>query len=360
MKKLFTLICGICLLAGLTSCCETTSVDVLKANQWSKERAQKWFDEQGWIVGCNFVPSNAVNQLEMWQKETYSPELIDKELSWAEELGFNTMRVYLHSMVWEADAEGFKTRLDDYLSIASKHGIKTVLVFFDDCWNPEATIGQQPAPKTGVHNSGWVHDPIVSRRANQEENFALLERYMKDILTTFKDDERVLMWDLYNEPGNTNQLTKSLPLLKKCFQWAREVNPSQPLTAGMWRLDFYELNKFSFENSDIITYHCYHNKDIHQEWIHFMRLYERPLICTEWMGRRFNSTFDTVMPMLKEQKIGALSWGFVAGKTNTIFAWDDPRPDGEEPELWFHDILRQDGTPYRASEIESIKNLTKK
>lgn len=347
-----------CFAALLSLACGPAAGDAPAAGRWSAARANEWHARQGWIAGCNFIPSDAVNQLEMWQKETFSPGTIDRELGWARALGFNTVRVYLHSLVWEADREGFKSRLDSYLSIASGHGIKSILVFFDDCWNPEAKTGRQPAPRPGVHNSGWVHDPIASRRADPAANFKLLEAYVKDVVGTFRDDARILMWDLYNEPGNTGQGIKSLPLLKNVFRWARAAGPSQPLTAGMWRLDFHELNKFSFENSDVITYHCYLNRQTHQDWIHFLKLYGRPLVCTEWMCRKFGSTFGQVMPMLKEQGVGAVSWGLVAGKTNTIFAWDDPRPDGREPAQWFHDILRRDGSPYRPAEIEAIKKLT--
>lgn len=359
MKKvilhLFVLITPIFVMYG---CVDSASSDICTINQWTKAEADTWYSKQGWLVGCNYSPSNAINQLEMWQQDTFSPELIDKELGWAKELGFNTMRTYLHSLVWRQDPDGFKKRIDEYLKISTKHGIKTTLVFFDDCWVPEAKIGKQPEPKVGVHNSGWVHDPIVSERVDTVAMYAMMESYVKDVMTTFKDDDRILMWDLYNEPGNTNQLTKSLPLVKKVFQWGREVDPSQPLTVGIWKLDFHEINRVSLESSDIITYHCYLNKSTHQDWIHFLKLYDRPMVCTEWMGRRFESTFETVMPLLKEQNIGALGWGFVAGKTNTIFAWDDPRPNGEEPKLWFHDILRVDGTPYCVKEIETIKSMT--
>jgi hypothetical protein len=233
-----------------------------------------------------------------------------------------------------------------------------MFVFFDDCWNPEASIGKQPEPKPGVHNSGWVRDPADSMRADTVALYQALEPYVKDILTTFKDDERILLWDLYNEPGNSGYLTASLPLVRKTFRWAREVNPSQPLSVGVWRLDFYELNRFQIENSDVITYHCYHNADRHLDWIHILKSHGRPLICTEYMARRFGSTFETILPMLKEQQVGAINWGFVAGKSNTIFAWDDPRPDGTEPELWFHDIFRTDGTPYSEAEINTIKQIT--
>jgi hypothetical protein len=330
-----------------------------ESQMWSKKESNNWYAKQGWVVGCNFVPSSAINQLEMWQSDTFDPKTIAKELGWAKDLGFNCMRVFLHSLAWQSDPVGFKKRINEYLAISSKLNIKTCFVFFDDCWNPEALVGKQPEPKPGVHNSGWIQDPIVSKRADTIALYKEMELYVKDILTTYKNDDRIIMWDLYNEPGNSEHFSSSLPLLKKVFQWAREVNPSQPLTSGIWRLDFYDLNKFQLENSDVITYHCYHNVERHQDWIHMMNAYRRPVICTEWMARRSESTFEKVMPMLKKQNIGAFNWGFVAGKSNTIFAWDDPCPDGKEPLLWFHDILRIDGTPYSLKEVEVIKSLTK-
>ena len=198
--------------------------------RWSEDKANDWYAQQPWMSGCNFVPSNAINQLEMWQEETFSPELIDKELGWAEELGFNVMRVFLHSKAWEADQEGFKKRIDEYLTISMSHGIRTMFVIFDDCWNAEGAIGKQPEPKVGTHNSGWLKDPFISRRADKEQLFAELKPYVIDIMTTFKDDERVVMWDVYNEPNSDD----SIPLLEKVFEWGREVNPSQPMTSSVW------------------------------------------------------------------------------------------------------------------------------
>ena len=78
----------------------------------------------------NFQPSTAINQLEMFQAATFDPATIDKELGWAEGLGLNAMRVYLHHIAWTTDKAGFKKRLDQYLQIADKHGIKTIMVFF--------------------------------------------------------------------------------------------------------------------------------------------------------------------------------------------------------------------------------------
>ena len=357
MKNFFYLAALSLLGFGCTPNQQSTTCE--PSNMWTEQAAHEWYDGHKWMVGCNYTTSSAVNQIEMWHADTFDPELIDKELGWAEDLGFNSMRVFLHSLVWLNDSVAFKQRIDQYLAISTKHGISTTLVLFDDCWNADATYGKQPAPKTGVHNSGWIQDPVASMRKDTASLYPLMEKYVKDILTTFKDDKRVLMWDLYNEPGNSGHINQSMPLLQKAFAWAREINPSQPLTSGVWNLTLHDLNRFQLENSDIITYHCYHDKLRHSDWVNWMRVYHRPLVCTEWMGRRFNSTFELVLPMLKEEHIGAYCWGFVAGKTNTIFAWDDPQPSGKEPKLWFHDIIRTDGTPYSQKEIETIKSLTR-
>lgn len=332
----------------------------LPGERWSVEKAELWYAEQGWITGCNYVPSTAVNQLEMWQVHTFDPPTIDCELGWAQELGFNTMRVFLHSMAWQQDPQGFKDRVEEYLKISDKHGIKTMFVFFDDCWQPEPSPGKQPEPVPGEHNSRWVHDPAVSLRADTVSLYAALEPYMKDVMETFRDDKRVLMWDLYNEPGNTKQGFASFPLLQKAFQWAREINPSQPLTAGVWNRSFVRLNKFQNENSDIVTFHSYLDPEGQKNDIEKLKAYGRPMISTEWMARTHNCLFENVMPLYKEENVGALNWGFVQGKTNTIFSWKEPRPDGSEPEVWFHDILRTDGTPYMQSEVEVIRTLNGK
>jgi hypothetical protein len=329
--------------------------------RWTVQKANEWYAKQGWLRGCNYQTSTAINQLEMFQPETFDTATINKELGWAEGLGLNVMRVYLHHLLWTADKEGFKKRLNTYLSISSKHGIKTLFVFFDDCWNDTAWVGAQPAPKPGVHNSGWVRDP-GTMLFRYPDTIKTLEAYVKDLLTTFKNDQRILLWDLYNEPGNNKQFNKSMPLLEKVFQWAREVDPSQPVSAGLWNdhANFTELNKFQLQNSDIITYHNYSYIDNHQQAIDTLRKQGRPLICTEYMARRNASVFQTIMPMLKKEKVGAINWGFVSGKTNTIFAWDTPLPNAKEPALWFHDILRQDGTPFSKDDVRVIKELTGK
>lgn len=327
---------------------------------WSKEKANAWYAKLPWMAGANFLPSTAINQLEMWQEESFDTATINRELGYAERIGMNVMRVYLHHLAWQIDKNGFKDRMNTYLSISDKHGIKTIFVFFDDCWNAHYKPGTQPAPKPGVHNSGWVRDPGRLRDMHLTAD-EMLEVYVKDILKTFKKDKRILLWDVYNEPGNSDYGNKSMPLLQKVFTWGRTVNPDQPLSAGVWNLQLTDLNKFQLENSDVITYHNYLKLGEHLKWIDsFLVQTGKPLLCTEYMARTRGSRFENIMPLLKERKIAAVNWGLVAGKSNTIYAWDAPMPDGSEPMLWFHDIFRKDGTPYSEKEVQLIKSLTGK
>lgn len=351
MKKLLTVL----LLCGLIPALNAQD-NLLEKNRWSADRAAAWYAGHDWMSGANFNSSTAINQLEMWQEATFDPETIDRELGFAEGIGFNTMRVYLHSLAYKADPEGFKKRMDRYLGFADSHGIKTMFVFFDDVWNTTPSIGKQPEPKPGTHNSGWMQDPGDPAH-KQPENFPALEAYVKDILKTFGQDSRVLMWDLYNEPGNEGKGLTSMPLLKAVFTWAREINPSQPLTAGLWAWHFQELNTFQALNSDIITYHNYSDPEHHQHIINLLKTHGRPMICTEYMARTNNSRFANIMPLLKKENVGAINWGLVAGKSNTKYAWNTPIADGSEPLEWFHDIFRPDGTPYRQDEVDLIRKL---
>ncbi|WP_421871525.1 glycoside hydrolase family 2 TIM barrel-domain containing protein [Marinoscillum sp.] len=324
---------------------------------WSKQQANSWYKDKPWYRGANFNPSSAINQLETWQAESFDAKIIDRELGWAEDIGMNAMRVYLHHVAWEQDKEGFKNRMAEYLKIADSHGIATMFVFFDDCWNNTYQAGRQPEPKTGTHNSGWIQDP-GQLIYDQPELVNDLEVYVKDVMKHFADDSRILLWDVYNEPGNSGYGDRSLPLLKKVFQWGREVNPSQPLSAGVWNNSLTNLNKFQLENSDVITYHNYEDSAHHAAMIDTLQQYGKPMLCTEYMARTRNSTFQDIMPMLKAHKIGAFNWGLVSGKSNTIYAWDTPIESGEEPEVWFHDIFRQDGSVYSQEEVDLIKELT--
>ena len=333
--------------------------------RWSAEKANEWYAHQPWLVGCNFIPSSAINQLEMWQSETFDPATIERELAWAAGIGFNTVRTYLHDLAWQADASGFKQRIDCFLDIASRQGIRPILVIFDDCWNPDPRIGVQPAPRPGIHNSGWMQSPGVDVANQGPSAWGRLENYVKDILGSFGEDDRILFWDLYNEPGNSKNGEKSLPLLKAVFEWARTINPSQPLTAGVW-FDNDLLNEFQLAASDVITFHHYWEHDKLEREIARLNAYGRPVICTEWLARTCGGLVATNLPVFANEKVGCLNWGLVAGKTNTIYPWKEVVDPSQvldlhaEPALWFHDLLRPDGAPYDPAEIETFRRFTRR
>lgn len=312
--------------------------------------------ERGWIVGANFIPSTAVNQLEMWQAATFDPETIDRELGYAQNIGMNCMRVYLHHVVWQMDPQGFKQRINRYLQIAGKHGIRTLFVFFDDCWRDTYQPGPQPSPVPGVHNSGWLKDP-GSAIDGSPALMDTLESYVKDILTTFKKDRRILGWDLYNEPGHFGHGDKSWPLLRNVVQWARQVNPSQPITIGVYNPNFTAFNRFQLENSDIISFHNYQDTVSLKAALDTLTRLGKPVICTEYMKRPTGSTFVYCLPILRRYGVGAINWGLVSGKTQTNYPQGNK--GGEpEPTLWYHDIFREDGTPFQQEEIHLIRALT--
>lgn len=367
-------------LLGCGHAAETTGLDWNKeAGRWSAERVNAWYAAQPWPAGANYAPSSASNQLEMWQAETWDPETIDRELGWAASIGFNVMRVFLHDLLWSADPEGFEQRIDAFLAIAAKHGIKTMLVPFDSVWDPFPKLGPQEEPVPGVHNSRWVQSPHIDIQKDLARHDEL-KPYFTSILRRFKDDDRVYLWDLFNEPGNPvpqhqpkegwtrDEKEKAhVVLLNKLFDWAREVNPSQPLTAGVWvevgrrTNPVTELDRVMLERSDVITFHSYDPPRGLKTAVEWLKESGRPILCTEYMARGAGSTFEGSMPYLKEQKVGAINWGFVDGRSQTIYPWNSwEKPYTEEPKPWFHDVFRTDGTPYDEKEVALIRKLTGK
>ncbi len=321
------------------------------AAQWTREQACDWYKKQPWLVGCNFLPSTAVNDVEMWQAESFDAATIERELGWAHDLGFNTVRVFLNYVVWEADADGLKKRFNRFLAIADKLGIRVMPILFDDCFKPEPRVGKQDEPEPGVHNSQWVRSPGVRRVADQS-GWPMLEKYVKDMVGTFGQDRRVVIWDLYNEPAKT-----SLPLVEATFRWAREAGHDQPLTTCVYggSADPKRLG----ELSDVISFHDYSDLATTKNVAGQLLALGRPVLCTEWMARGAGSRFETHLPFFKENKIDCWNWGMVAGRTQTYFPWGSPK-GAPEPKLWHHDILRKDGTPFKAREVEFIKVTTGK
>ncbi|MGA9359890.1 MAG: 1,4-beta-xylanase [Mycobacterium sp.] len=345
-----------------------------EATRWSPDRANRWYQAQGWLVGANFITSNAINQLEMFQPNTFDPRRIDTELGWARSAGLNSVRVFLHDLLWAQDARGFQLRLAQFVSMAARHGIKPLFVFFDSCWDPLPKLGPQRAPRPGVHNSGWVQSPGAERLGDAGYT-RLLRDYVTGVLTQFRSDDRVLGWDLWNEPDNPARVYQKVErkdklqlvadLLPQVFQWARSVDPSQPLTSGVWQGKWGEqqgrsaISDTQLDNADVITFHSYAEPAAFESRIGELSPLGRPIMCTEYMARPQGSTVEGILPVAKRHNVGAFNWGFVAGKTQTYFPWDSwNHPYAAPPKVWFHDLVLPDGRPYRDSEIQTVRSLT--
>ena len=349
--------------------------------RWTEQKANAWYAQQPWLVGSNYIPKSAINQLEMWQEATFDPAQIETELTWAEGLGMNTMRVFLHDLLWQQDPAGFQKRVDRFLAIAAKHHIRPMLVLFDSCWDPLPHLGPQHPPIPGVHNSGWVQSPGAAALADANQ-YPRLKAYVQGVVRAFAKDDRILAWDVWNEPGADNagsypneelkikdKVARVAALLPQAFQWARAANPVQPLTSGVWSVDtstdggdLGELQQIQLRESDIITFHNYSWPEYFKREVSWLKKYNRPIICTEYMARSVGNTFDAVLPIAKQEKVGAINWGFVAGKTQTYFPWESWQHPYilDQPPVWFHEVLRSDGTPYRQAEVDLIRQLTGK
>jgi len=279
--------------------------------------------------------------------------------------------------LWQQDAEGFKKRLNQFLDIAAKHRIKPIFVLFDSVWDPNPQLGKQRAPRPGVHNSGWLQSPGAKALADPAQ-YARLEAYVKGVVGALAHDNRVLAWDIWNEPDNTNggsyhqaepknKVELVLALLPKAFGWAREAGAEQPLTSGVWKGEWTEeklgpMERVQLEQSDVISFHNYDAPTELEKRINWLVRFHRPLMCTEYMARGNGSFFIGSIPVFKRYSVAAINWGLVQGKAQTHLPWDSwERPYVDrEPAIWFHEVFRNDGTPYIPEEAEYIKRMTGK
>jgi hypothetical protein len=359
-------------------CLAAAVAAMAQPHHWTEAEANEWYSHEPWPVGANYIPSTASNQLEMWQQDTFDPLTIDRELGWAEDIGMNTMRVFLHDMVWKKDDAGFEKRINIFLKLAEKHHIKPIFVLLDSCWDPFPELGPQPPPKPGIHNSRWVQSPGAPVLMNPKKWDDVLA-YVQGVITDFSNDKRILAWDLWNEPDNTNdgsygnvdaanKVQLVARLLPRVFQYARAALPSQPLTSGVWHGDWSDpskltpIEKIQLENSDVISFHNYDKPEEFSKRVQWLSAWHRPILCTEYMARPLGSTFQAILPIAKKDRVGAINWGFVAGKTQTYLPWDSwkkPYID-RQPAVWFHDVFHPDGTPYSQQEVDFIRSITAK
>ncbi|KZS53496.1 cellulase family glycosylhydrolase [Mycobacterium ostraviense] len=356
-------------LAGLTLA-HVPRASAAAAGQWSPDRANTWYQAQERLIGANYITSNAVNQLEMFQAETFAPQQIDTELRWARLCGLNSVRVFLHDQLWAQDNRGFQRRLAQFVAIAARHHIKPLFVFFDSCWDPLPHPGPQPEPRPGVHNSRWVQSPGAEHLDDRRYR-PVLHDYVTGVLSQFRSDDRVLGWDLWNEPDNPARPYRSVEradkqervaeLLPEVFQWARSVDPSQPLTSGVWHGRWANPRRRSticaiqLDNADVVSFHCYGTPAVFESRIAELLPLRRPILCTEYLARPLGSTIAGILPIAKRYNVAAFNWGLVAGKTQTYLPWDSwDHPYPTVPKVWFHDLLYPDGRPYQDAEIRIL------
>jgi hypothetical protein len=334
------------------------------AEVWPRERIAEWYARQPWLCGFNYLPRTAINWIDLWQAESFDAGAITEELGWAHEVGFNTLRTNLHSLVWADDPAGLRARVDRVLGIAARQGMRTMFCLFDDCGfsGREPQLGPQGDPVPGVHNSGACASPgrAVVRDRRQ---WGGLEHYVKDIVGHFRDDARIVAWDVYNEPGNEASflprptlgsgdplLPHSLELLKASFSWAREMRPTQPLTVGVWNPGWPEENAVLLQLSDFVSFHNYAELSLLEAHVESLRSQGRPVVCTEWLARGLGSRVETHLPYFIRERIGCYHWGLVNGRTQTHLPWpgfESAYADG----TWQHDLFHTDGTPYDAGEL---------
>jgi hypothetical protein len=365
----------VALLLCVTSCAAVAQSNAA-AGRWTEQRANDWYAHQPWLVGADYIPADAINQMEMWQAATFDPRQIDRELGWAQAAGMNTMRVFLHDQLWQQDPDGFRKRIRKFLSIAKHHHIRPIFVLFDSCWDPQPHLGPQRAPTPGIHNSGWVQGPGTAALEDPSQ-VPRLKAYVRGVVGAFAKDNRVLAWDIWNEPDNEGggnysalepphkeELVRAL--LPQAFEWARSVHPRQPLTSGPWQGDWSTYDKLSpmarlqIDESDVISFHDYGPPADFEQHVKWLRQYHRPLLCTEYMARGFGSTFAAILPIAKRENVAAINWGLVAGKTQTWLPWDswDHPYITTQPPVWHHDVFHADGTPYSEDEIMLLRQLT--
>nr|WP_319777171.1 hypothetical protein [uncultured Sphaerochaeta sp.] len=360
--------------------------------KWTKEKAWEWYNARPWITGCNFIPSNT-RTIELWQEyghEEIMPR-VREEVELAAGLGLNSMRVFFPIYVWKNQHDAFLKHLEELLTIMDEKGITMMPVLFGDCLVPKSkhrdpVFGRQPDPvpgyfggeaispfdeapdedgrETAADNVGW--SPYDDRALWPEA-----EAYVKELARIYGKDERIIIWNVWNEAGNSNRLSMSGPLMTKAFQWLREMDVVQPLTADVWGAGadhphgwlnnpriYAEIEDLAIELSDVVSFHFYGDYTHLKQYIAVLEKYGRPLLNTEWMHRPFRSIIQTHLPVFKKEKIGSYFFGFVNGKAQFNYVWNFIKgmPD-IDTRLWMHDIFHSDFTPYDPEEIEVIKDL---
>lgn len=350
------------------------------SEKWSIEAINRWYDAQPWTTGINFYPSTAINQAEIWQEHDHERMFTDigKELSLAKSIGFTSLRTIFPFELWRVSPEVYFRHVDEFLALCDVFGLSVMPVLFDDCcvvkelYQP-MQFGKQPDPVPGYFGGS----PITCFETTSEMGYnvtdepgmeEVVECYIRELMEHYRSDKRVYAWNVWNEPGNSNRRSRSLAMMRNVFDWLRKYDVSQPLTADVFAAacdfpDEYlraprtgtEIELAAIDLSDVISYHYYGDYLHMRQYIECLRIYQRPLLCTEWLHRPMRSFIQTHLPLLKRERVGSYFFGFVNGKMQFNEPWEylKVRKDMDLT-LWMHDIYHKDFTPYDPEEIAVI------
>lgn len=345
--------------------------------KWSEEKVWAWYNAHSWIRGCNYMSADCANRIDQWQSEGFEErfETTKAEIALMEQLGFNSVRLIPEFVVWDEEHDSFFERFDRYLDLLWSHGISSMVVLANDCMPPKTP--EWKAPKLGPQNTDWgyhggrknsqhgLFNAVGYHVLDDDDTAVRYFEMVREIVTRYKNDERIIIWDVYNEPGNSNRRELTPKNLERIFSICREIDPIQPLTCGTWSGDgesIPEIERYGLENSDIISYHNYHDYVTNIKIIKNLKKYNRPIINTEWLARCSHNTVEEMFPLFYLEKIGCYNWGFVAGKYQTYEPWNsswqryeaNPNIDFDFTK-WFHDLYRPNHRPYNPKEVDLIR-----
>ena len=358
----------------------------MEDRRWSPETAWEWYNARPWIRGCNFMSSDCVNRIDQWQALGFEEKLAtaEKELELASKTGFNAVRLILEYIVWKEEHDGFMARFDRYLDACYKFGIRAMIVFGNDCMLPKEDPNAHLHCGPQHYDWGYHGGRRISQHStiHTEPGYSLLDEpeeaphiyeFVREIIEKYKNDDRILIWDLYNEPGNGRRDPVTLPHVKKFFEIAREVDPMQPLTSAVWRMKtdpdavLPEAEQYVLDHSDIVSYHSYASYDENIMLLQKLKKLGRPILNTEWLARTQHNTIQELFPLFYLEKVGCFNWGFVAGLYQTYEPWNTVWETYENGgardvdfRLWFHDLYRPSLHPYDPHEIEIIRKYTER
>lgn len=352
--------------------------------KWTKERAWEWYNKQPWIRGFCYYPSCCLNMIEMWQEYNWDKvkATMEKEMAIAKEWGFNAVRILTLFDLYLDQPEAHLNHLEEFIQICDKNQIKVMVCIGNDCLVSKSnykkpSYGEQEYD-LGYHSGKAISPHIVMNEpgyalADEPEYFDLYLEYVEAIISKYAKDERVLLWDIYNEPGNSRRGMMSYKVMEESFKIARKYDTIQPCAACCWSYNekdepYKEIELKALEMSDVILYHGYMNYKKHKRTVKFLKkTYERPLFNTEWLHRIWHNDVEHFFPYFRKNKIAAFNWGFVRGKSQTNEPWEWLFNEyhlghGKDWDFtkWQHDLIRSNLEPYDFKEYEIIKRECQK